>query len=222
MKKFVRWIIGMLFYAGLPILGWGVNDVNGYFQNESRMIYSVMIVVFTLGVVLFVPGESYPQRKGSKSFDYHKYSLALLQILPIALLIGGPFSDRYDIWTIGEKELLRNVGLFLTSLGYFFMNWSFIALDKQFSVHITIQEGHKLITSGPYAIVRHPRYLGILITFIGIAFVFRSLLALGIVGLILLVLIWRIRDEERLLSEQFGAEWDEYKERTSALLPFIY
>jgi protein-S-isoprenylcysteine O-methyltransferase Ste14 len=70
--------------------------------------------------------------------------------------------------------------------------------------------------------VRHPRYLGIILFPAGIGLVFRSWIAIAHAVLSALVLTWRIRDEESLLSAEFGREWESCAERSRRLVPFVY
>jgi protein-S-isoprenylcysteine O-methyltransferase Ste14 len=85
-----------------------------------------------------------------------------------------------------------------------------------------VQNGHKLVTDGPYRYVRHPRYLGIIVFFVGISLVYRSWLALIFVTLLVVAILWRIRKEEQLLHRVFGIEWESYVRKSWRLLPFVY
>ena len=78
---------------------------------------------------------------------------------------------------------------------------------------------HALETSGWYAFVRHPGYLGALLASWGAAVAFGSALALPLAGVLTLVQLDRVRREERLLAGHFGEAWSEYARRTGALLP---
>ena len=102
------------------------------------------------------------------------------------------------------------------------MHLSQVHLGRLFSVQVAIQEGHLLVTDGPYRHVRHPRYLGVLLFLPGIALVFRSWVALALAAPILLVLLWRIADEEALMRTTFGADWDAYARRTWRLVPLVW
>ncbi len=102
------------------------------------------------------------------------------------------------------------------------MNWAEDALGKQFSVQVTIQEGHQLVTGGPFRFLRHPRYLSIITFNVGIALVFRSGLALVLVAALILVLLWRIHDEEALMHEEFGKDWEAYSARSWRLIPYVF
>jgi protein-S-isoprenylcysteine O-methyltransferase Ste14 len=106
--------------------------------------------------------------------------------------------------------------------GFIVMNWAEIALGKFFSVQVTLQKNHRLITEGIYKHVRNPRYLGIITSNIGVSLVFRSWPALLLTGLLVVVLLWRIHDEEKLMGREFGGSWEAYKKRSRRLAQFIY
>lgn len=94
------------------------------------------------------------------------------------------------------------------------------ALGKHWSLQARVLEGHELVTSGPFRVVRHPIYSAMLALLVasGIAVGdWRRLLG----GLAVTSLgTWlRVRGEERLLRENFGPAWDDYVERVPALLP---
>ena len=87
---------------------------------------------------------------------------------------------------------------------------------------MAIQPGHRLETHGIYGAIRNPSYLGLLITSLGWVLTFRSVVGVLLVVALLVPLVARIRAEERLLSEHFGAEYDTYCQRTWRLVPGIY
>ena len=94
-------------------------------------------------------------------------------------------------------------------------------LGKQFSPYVTLQEEHQLVQSGIYGYIRHPMYLGLVLAQPGIALVFRSWLVIPICALGTLFVLARIRQEERLLQEHFGKEFEDYRSRTWGLLPYL-
>ena len=94
------------------------------------------------------------------------------------------------------------------------------ALGKQWSVTARVLTTHQLITTGPYAIVRHPIYtamLGLMLS-TGIALTTWPALAMACV-FNLTGILWRVRIEERLLREAFGAEHEAYVARVPAVIP---
>ena len=87
---------------------------------------------------------------------------------------------------------------------------------------MAIQEGHELVTSGLYRVIRHPSYLGLLLFLLGWALVFRSVIGVLVSLLILPPLIARMNSEEALLESEFGERYSEYRRRTWRLVPFVY
>ena len=82
--------------------------------------------------------------------------------------------------------------------------------------------GQRLVTSGVYGVIRHPSYLGLLISSLGWGLAFRSGIGVLLAALLVPPLLARITAEEKLLQSQFGVEYDAYRARTSRLIPGIY
>jgi protein-S-isoprenylcysteine O-methyltransferase Ste14 len=108
----------------------------------------------------------------------------------------------------------------LAAAGFLFAWWARIYLGRLWSGSITRKEGHKVIDTGPYAIVRHPIYTGIYMAAIATVVTMGTLHA--IVGAALLIVgYWvKARTEERFLREELGAEiYDSYRRRVPMLVP---
>lgn len=96
-------------------------------------------------------------------------------------------------------------------------------LGKQWSCVARIVEGHKLITQGPYGFVRNPIYLGMLGMLLATGLAVSRWWALPIAVPVFLVgSCIRIRSEEKLLRESFGAEFDDYARRVPAMFPRVF
>jgi protein-S-isoprenylcysteine O-methyltransferase Ste14 len=221
-RKIISFLIGTLLFAGLPLLAWGIRDASGYFQNAARSGYFFMMIGLTLLAVLFVPGEGRGSGEGEKTLKRQKSAILFLQITSVSAVLIGPYSDRHAIGVIEESGIIRILGLCMTFTGYTLMNAAVVTLGRQFSVDVTIQKNHKLITGGIYRFIRHPRYLGIMMFMFGISLVFRSWVAVVLSVFTVAVLIWRIVDEEKLLSREFVKEWEDYRSRSWRLIPFLY
>ena len=100
--------------------------------------------------------------------------------------------------------------------------WPVFVLGDRFSGLVAIQPGHRLVTSGVYGVIRHPSYLGLLISSLGWGLAFRSWIGVLLAALLVPPLLARINAEERLLRSQFGDEYDAYRARTSRLIPGLY
>jgi protein-S-isoprenylcysteine O-methyltransferase Ste14 len=215
-------LIGTALFAGLPLAGWGLADIQGFISNPARLSYLVVVVLLQIFVTWKFPGAGRSQSKGRQIVRRQQVAVVLLQVLSLAIVIVAPFSDRHQIGVLGAADAIRFVGLALFAAGFSAMNWSAASLGKQFSVQVTLQADHQLITGGLYQYVRHPRYLSIIVCNCGIALVFDSWLALLCVAALVLVLLWRIHDEEALLRQEFGSQWETYAHKSWRLIPFVY
>lgn len=224
MKKIISFLVGIVIFVVFPILGWGISDLGSYFENFYRSAFLVVMTFSTLLVVIFVPneGRGYGDGDKKKLIKRQKFTILTLQIIPILITILSPYFDRHDIITFNDNDNIRLIGLLFTIIGFFLMNWSIVVLGQHFSLNVTIQNNHKLIKDGPYRIIRHPRYLGIIVFLVGIPLTFSSILPLILDIIVIGILLWRIKDEEELMRIEFKDEWDEYKESTYSLIPYIY
>jgi protein-S-isoprenylcysteine O-methyltransferase Ste14 len=129
--------------------------------------------------------------------------------------------DRISFWTLDGKAV-RWIGVALGAIGGTLRTLPVFVLGRRFSGLVAIQKEHRLVTTGIYATIRHPSYLGLLMTTVGWVLVFRSGVGLIIAALFVPIILGRIRAEERLLASQFGAEYEAYRARTSRLIPGVY
>ncbi|MBN1202080.1 MAG: isoprenylcysteine carboxylmethyltransferase family protein [Anaerolineae bacterium] len=215
-------LIGIVIFIGLPLVGWGVEDVRGFFDHPARLSYVGLVLLLQVLTVIRLPAAGRSRGTGKKTGQRRNLDLVLIQVLSLAVVIAAPYSDRREIAVLGAGEIIRYLGLGMLALGFVTMHWAEVSLDRQFSIEVTIQENHKLVTGGPYRYLRHPRYLGIIIFTAGIALIYRSWAALILAAMLTLVLVWRIHAEEKLLHETFGADWEDYSRRSWRIIPFVY
>ena len=113
------------------------------------------------------------------------------------------------------------IGAAILATGLAFAVWARVYLGRNWSGIVTLKQDHELIRGGPYAVVRHPIYTGILIAFVGTAIArgeWRGLLAVVIV----FASLWRkLKLEERWLGEAFGESYSKYRAEVSALVPYL-
>ncbi|MFI5165268.1 MAG: methyltransferase family protein [Thermoanaerobaculales bacterium] len=215
-------LIGIVIFVGLPVIAWGLGDLAGFLAEPARVGYVALVLLLNTIIGIRMPEVGKKRDTPRRIVPRQRVAVALLQALSLAIVIVAPYADRRGIAVLGGAEALRYVGLAMYALGLILMHWTQTYLGKQFSVQVAVQDGHRLVTDGPYRFLRHPRYLGIIVFSKGIALVFRSWLALIFVVAIACVLLWRIHDEEALMREEFGAAWDSYCRRSWRLVPFVY
>lgn len=101
--------------------------------------------------------------------------------------------------------------------------WAVHTLGRFFNTVVTIRSDHRLVTTGPYRLLRHPAYSGSLATLIGVPLCLRT--ATGLIVLLLLipaVFAYRMAVEERALLARFGSEYADFMRRRWRLIPFVY
>lgn len=112
-------------------------------------------------------------------------------------------------------------GVALTYAGVALAIWARAVLGKHWSGTVTIKEGHRLIRNGPYSVVRHPIYSGLILAVLGTALAVGELRGLAALAMILAVWLIKLRLEERFMMERFGGEYEDYRRHTWALVPFV-
>jgi protein-S-isoprenylcysteine O-methyltransferase Ste14 len=101
--------------------------------------------------------------------------------------------------------------------------WAMLVLGRFFTVTVTIQEDHRVVDSGPYRVLRHPSYTGLLVLFTGFGIGLDNWLSLlAMVALPLAGILLRIRAEERALSIALGERYTSYAARTDRLIPGVW
>ena len=189
----------------------------------SVVTFAVVILSWVAFVVVFLTQKrstSTPDKKrDSSSFTGIALQGAAYAIVWIVRRRWfTPIFSSSEALSIG----LSMLGMILGIASVWFCGAAVRTLGKQWSLAARVLEGHKLVTDGPYSVVRNPIYTGM----------FGMLLATGLavshwVGLLIAIMVFavgtfiRVRSEEKLLREMFGVEFHNYAQRVPAVIPFV-
>jgi protein-S-isoprenylcysteine O-methyltransferase Ste14 len=124
-----------------------------------------------------------------------------------------------QLWPIGLLSFW--LGAALTIAGLLFAVSAREYLGSNWSSAVTIKQGHELITTGPYSMVRHPIYTGILIGFLGMAIAMSQVRAFIVLALFFIAFWIKLRREEQFMRSQFGEVYVTYARHTAALVPYL-
>ncbi|MBN2677446.1 MAG: isoprenylcysteine carboxylmethyltransferase family protein [Anaerolineaceae bacterium] len=220
-------LLTLAIYLGLPILGWGVDDLSGFFALPQLFGYSLSILAYGLlaGFIIQRSGgreNIFSKGQNGKFIPRQRIVRVIVSVSLLALLVWLPFADRRNFLILPDQSNLRWLGLCLEIIGMGVIFWSGVALGRLYSPEVTLQKDHKLITTGLYRYIRHPRYLGGFVQGIGLSLLFRSWLGLILTAVFLAIILFRIRDEEALMAREYNQEWKSYCDRSWRLLPLIY
>ena len=147
--------------------------------------------------------------------------LAMLAV-GFALLINPRVAPEEFARPVFHSTALFDAGLAIMILGLAFTVWARVHLGRLWSGAVTLKEGHELIRSGPYGIVRHPIYTGLVAASVGTALARGTISAIFGLVLICVVCLIKIRAEERLMTEQFPDAYRDYRREVRALIPFVW
>jgi protein-S-isoprenylcysteine O-methyltransferase Ste14 len=165
-----------------------------------------------------------------KRYESRFFIVMLFVILGCSLMISilDPTSiarkgDTISVALLsGINQALVWVGMGMILLGMVIRFVAIATLKKNFSGRLRIRADHNLVTNGIYHWIRHPAYLGAILFFLGFPIIVSSVLGFLVMFFIVPLVLRRIRDEERMLIERFGSEYEEYIKQSKMLIPFFY
>ena len=172
----------------------------------STVSHVTTLVFFAVLVVMFAV-RHVPQRTA-------------LGFYPRCAAVAGTFLS-VGIVLLPPQELssaLYLASLFLIIGGTVFAICAGLVLGRSISI---LPEARRLVTWGPYALVRHPLYLGEIIAIVGVALQYLSAWALLLSALVCAIQLQRMKNEERVLLQVFP-EYRDYMARTARLVPGVY
>lgn len=192
--------------------------------NLSAVVFAVVLVCWLVFVSTFLVRKRPPLASDQKR-DPSSITGVVLQGLsyPILWIVWRPLFTSFLPFSKAVSAVLEIAAAAAAVASVVLVIAAVKALGKEWSITARVVTGHKLATEGPYRLVRHPIYTGmlglLLATGVAVSYWPALLIALFV---FLTGTVIRIRSEERLLRETFGAEFEAYTQRVPALLPGMY
>jgi len=143
----------------------------------------------------------------------------VILILGFVLLFGRVRMPYGQLRLWNASRISDALGVSIQAIGLAFSVWARRALGKNWSARVTIGAKQELIVAGPYRIVRHPIYSGLLFALMGTAVIAGNLNALAGFLLILVSVLIKLGREESALRQHFGEAYADYARRVPALVP---
>jgi protein-S-isoprenylcysteine O-methyltransferase Ste14 len=197
------------------------------FHEVAPMVLNIIVlnsltavwILFEIGLIL----RDRAQGKGKSGKDrgtiYYNF-IAIAAGTTAAGLISG--YSRF-FFPGGRTITVFVVGLVIMVLGLALRVWAVWSLGASFRTTVETHANQKVKEDGPYKLVRHPSYSGLLLITCGYGVAVQNWLSLVIaIGLPLLALLYRIHVEEALLVKSIGVEYQKYQKRTKRLIPWIW
>jgi protein-S-isoprenylcysteine O-methyltransferase Ste14 len=187
-------------------------------SNVARTLLSLTIGLFAVAELL----QAMRVRRGARLVNPYAETLFRavffggILLLPIGRAVAPDAVIGGGVWVFALGVLIAWLGLLLRW-------WSFLTLGKYFTVVVMTSEEQPVVDRGPYRVLRHPSYTGLLLALLGGGIMLGNWVsAVGSVGLILIALLYRIRIEERALTEALGDRYREFAATRARLIPYVW
>src|ERR1700712_2547055 len=187
-------------------------------SDAARTILSVGVGAFVLGEI----SQAWRVRRGAARTDlraevlFRAMFFGGILLIPLGRAVAPGATIRGGAWVFA-------VGVVIGWLGLLLRWWSFVTLGKYFTVVLKTSEDQPVVDRGPYRVLRHPSYTGLLLAFVGCGLMFGNWLgAVCSVLTVLVALLHRIRIEERSLNAALGERYADFASGRARLVPFLW
>jgi protein-S-isoprenylcysteine O-methyltransferase Ste14 len=205
--------IGFFFFGSI----WAEGGFGVFFAEPALVALAAVTGVLTVAALFTKANLS----SGERTDRRDRWVVIALGALGVASAAVPAYCDRVGFRVV-DGEAVRWTGVALYAVGGALRLGPVFVLGRRFSGFVAIQQGHELVTTGIYSVIRHPSYLGLIVLMCGWGLAFRSLIGLALGLATIPVLMARITAEERLLASQFGEEYEAFRRRTARLVPGIW
>ena len=214
MARALSIVLFAAFYAVIVVWARGLDA----FKTHSALLALAFVFVAVCVAALFVGGSLSP---GEREDRGNRWVLPVFAVVSLATAIIPPFDDAHGFATFGGEGVRW--------LGVRCLLWAGRCGCGRWRCSEIVSAGWSPSSRATgckrpafTAMIRHPSYLGLLVSSFGWALAFRSGLGLAAAACLIPPLLARIRAEENLLASQFGAEYDAYRARTARLIPGVW
>lgn len=211
-------------FSNLAFYGHQIN-----IQSYGRLVFSsygyalaFIIVILSWILTEIIGARIIPSRqRGSTKVEKPQKRVNIIDRIGWVIYASILFSGAAPAITL-LPTWMYFLGIALMVTGIIIRQWAIAVLGKYFSGVIGVQKEQKVVQTGPYRLIRHPSYTGILLLWVGAAFAFQSWLALLGAGLIFgLAYGHRIVFEEKFLIKELGENYVEYMKSSKRIIPFL-
>ena len=186
-----------------------------------------MSLSLQLGLVYLISEVLLTVTRRSRSQTGTKQDRSTLRVLWLVIMVsvaaGIYGAMHWPAAALPHGRMFAIAGVVLFVAGLLLRWWAIITLGRFFTVDVTIEKDHELVERGPFRVIRHPSYTGVLLAFVGFALTLHNWAALLVMLVpIFAAFIRRMNVEEEALSRALGSRYADYMRRTKRLVPFVY
>jgi protein-S-isoprenylcysteine O-methyltransferase Ste14 len=160
--------------------------------------------------------------KTKKYETWQRFQHTVPTTIGIVTIFFGPESDVFDWGPLYDIPLVAWLGVLVTGAGHVFSIWARIHLGKYWSGTVALKHDHKIVDTGPYHLVRHPIYTGLLSSAFGSAMAAGTKEAFFGIAVMIVGYVIKWKREEKIMLEEFGPAYADYMKRTKVIIPYLY
>ena len=196
----------------LPLLGKPGLIMNG------KILF---IITGCICMWLTQPPVTVKETSDQKGSD--RFSVVLILLMSLISVVVPVADWAYFKTDHTHISFINLIGFFMIIAGISFRAWAVNSLGKYFTATVQISTDHQLVTSGPYAIVRHPSYTGAFLAIIAGGVILGSITGFIVSCIAMMIAYYvRIGIEEKELMGWFGKQYAEYKKNTKMIIPYVW
>jgi protein-S-isoprenylcysteine O-methyltransferase Ste14 len=196
--------------------------MNAYF-NTNHLAALLFLVTISAWGMMELSQRSHPRRQGATTTARVGGRLVALACLIAATAVVNLTPRVFPVAAIRPGAVAFAAGMVVLLAGLVLRGWSFKALGQYFTHTVMASSDQPVIASGPYRVLRHPSYTGIILAAIGIGLASANWADLaGLLLLTLTPLLWRIRIEEAALLTTLGDRYRAYAAQHKRLVPLVW
>jgi protein-S-isoprenylcysteine O-methyltransferase Ste14 len=212
MRKLILACISNTLMIVLPLLA-----------NPSLMLHFKIIILIAGSICIWLTQPAFTLDETTEKQSSDKFSVLLILCMSLVSVVSPVVHWAYFIPEQSHVGWVTITGLIMMMTGLAFRAWAVKTLGEFFTPTVQIKESHRLVTEGPYSIVRHPSYTGAFLSIIGGAVLLESWIGFAIACTAMTIAYYvRIRIEENELSAHFGATYLQYQHTTKKIIPFVW
>ncbi|WP_230689171.1 methyltransferase family protein [Catellatospora paridis] len=191
-------------------------------SNVARTAFFVSVGALSAGELLRTLLQAGRGRRGAQLVDLRAEAVFRVMFVGAILLLptGRAVAPAA---VIGGGVWIFALGLVIGWLGLLLRWWSFVSLGEYFTVVVKTSDDQPVVDRGPYRVLRHPSYTGLLLAFTGFGLMLGNWVsAVGSFVLLLIALIYRLRIEECALSAALGDRYRQFAACRARLVPYVW
>lgn len=219
-------VIGAVIGLALTKFGWQPpSPFSGYVNHfdydvEWNRVSPALLLWFLFFLYWAIASRNSASTQSSESRHSTYFHQIVLNVALVLLFWPPPGLGG---WFLPHRfHFLVAIGITIQAAFGLLGVWARRHLGRNWSAEVRIGEGHELVRTGPYRLLRHPIYTAMLGMFLGTAIASSQNHALVALAILILAYLRKTRLEEEILRRTFGPEYDTYRQQTWALVPLLF